>query len=63
MKIALSYVWVGFLSLFANNLISQTTLDYKNRIHPEISDEFMVVSQNYHATKWVTRYLNKVETQ
>ena len=51
MKIVLSYVLMGFISLFANNLISQTTLDYKNRIHSEISDEFMVVSQNYHATK------------
>ena len=51
MKIVLSCIGIGLLSLFANNLISQTTLDYKNRIHPEISDEFMVVSQNYHATK------------
>ena len=51
MKIVISYIGIGFLSLFANNLISQTTLDYKNRIHSEISDEFMVVSQNHHATK------------
>ncbi len=51
MKIVISYIGIGFLSLFANNLTSQTTLDYKNRIHSEISDEFMVVSQNHHATK------------
>ena len=51
MKIVISYIGIGLLSLFANNLFSQTTLDYKNRIHPEISDEFMVVSQNHHATK------------
>ena len=30
---------------------TQTTLDYQNRIHPEISSDFMVVSQNTHATK------------
>ena len=30
---------------------TQTTLDYQNRIHPEISSDFMVVSQNSHATK------------
>ncbi len=30
---------------------TQTTLDYQNRIHPEISNEFMVVSQNSHATE------------
>ena len=30
---------------------SQTTLDYQNRIHPEISSSFMVVSQNSHATE------------
>ena len=51
MKIVISYIGIGFLSLFTNNLTSQTTLDYKNRIHSEISDEFMVVSQNHHATK------------
>ena len=30
---------------------TQTTLDYQNRIHPEISNNFMVVSQNSHATE------------
>ena len=30
---------------------TQTTLDYQNRIHPEISNAFMVVSQNSHATE------------
>ena len=39
------------LLLFNGNLISQTTLDYKDRVHPEISEKFMVVSQNYYATE------------
>ena len=39
------------LLLFNSNLVSQTTLDYKDRIHPVVSDKFMVVSQNYHATE------------
>ena len=30
---------------------TQTTLDYQNRIHPEIYSDFMVVSQNTHATE------------
>ena len=30
---------------------TQTTLDYQNRIQPEISNGFMVVSQNSHATE------------
>ena len=30
---------------------TQTTLDYQNRIHPEVSNGFMVVSQNSHATE------------
>ena len=30
---------------------TQTTLDYKSRIHPEIASDFMVVSQNEHATE------------
>ena len=30
---------------------SQTTLDYKSRIHPEIGSDFMVVTQNKHATE------------
>ena len=30
---------------------TQTTLDYQNRIHPEISNAFMVVSQKSHATE------------
>ena len=30
---------------------TQTTLDYQDRIHPEISSEFMVVTQNEHATE------------
>ena len=30
---------------------TQTTLDYQSRIHPEIASNFMVVSQNEHATE------------
>ena len=29
---------------------TQTTLDYQSRIHPEIASDFMVVTQNKHAT-------------
>ena len=39
------------LILVNSNLFSQTTLDYDNRVHPEIAKEFMVVSQNSHATE------------
>jgi gamma-glutamyltranspeptidase/glutathione hydrolase len=45
--------------LFNGNLISQTTLDYKDRVHPEISEKFMVVSQNYHATEVGYKILEK----
>ena len=30
---------------------TQTTLDYQSRIHPEVSSDFMVVTQNKHATE------------
>ena len=50
MKNISSCIGIGFLILITNNLIAQTTLDYKDRIHPEISDKFMVVSQNNYAT-------------
>ena len=39
------------LLLFNASLVAQTTLDYKDRIHPVVSEKFMVVSQNYHATE------------
>ena len=35
-------------TLFAQN--TQTTLDYDDRIHPELAQNFMVVSQNHHST-------------
>ena len=41
-------------SLLCTGLIqtrTQTTLDYKSRIHPEIASDFMVVTQNKHATE------------
>ena len=44
-----------------SNLIArtQTTLDYQDRIHAESSKNFMVVSQNSHATKAGYEILNK----
>ena len=41
-------------SLLCTGLIqarTQTTLDYQSRIHPEIASDFMVVTQNKHATE------------
>ncbi len=50
-----SYLISIFLaSLLCTGLIQariQTTLDYQSRIHPEIASDFMVVSQNKHATE------------
>lgn len=50
-----SYLISIFLaSLLCTGLIqtrTQTTLDYQNRIHPEIASDFMVVTQNKHATE------------
>jgi len=50
-----SYLISIFLaSLLCTGLIQariQTTLDYQSRIHPEIASDFMVVTQNKHATE------------
>ena len=50
-----SYLISIFLaSLLCTGLIqarTQTTLDYQSRIHPEIASDFMVVTQNKHATQ------------
>ena len=50
-----NYYFVGLLLfLFFGHSIharTQTTLDYQSRIHPEISSDFMVVTQNKHATE------------
>ena len=35
-------------SLFSQT--TQTTLDYDDRVHPELAQNFMVVSQNHHST-------------
>ena len=35
-------------TLFAQT--TQTTLDYDDRVHPELAQNFMVVSQNHHST-------------
>ena len=43
-------------SLFAR---AQTTLDYQDRIHAESSENFMVVSQNTHATEAGYEILSK----
>ena len=50
-----NYFFVGLLLfLFFGHAIharTQTILDYQSRIHPEISSDFMVVTQNKHATE------------
>jgi gamma-glutamyltranspeptidase / glutathione hydrolase len=50
-----NYYFLGILMfLFFESSIqarSQTTLDYQSRIHPEIASDFMVVTQNKHATE------------
>ena len=43
-------------SLFAR---AQTTLDYQDRIHAQSSENFMVVSQNIHATEAGYEILSK----
>ena len=43
-----------FILVFFQGFIearTQTTLDYQSRLHPEIGSDFMVVSQNTHATE------------
>ena len=45
------YLFFLFLVIFTNTkLLTQTTLDYDHRDHPEIAENFMVVSQNSLAT-------------
>ena len=44
-------VFFSLLLCLSNNALStQTTLDYDNRIHPELAQDYMVVSQNHHST-------------
>jgi gamma-glutamyltranspeptidase/glutathione hydrolase len=52
MKKSYSFYLVIIIIFFEGYLYSrtQTTLDYQSRIHPEIASDFMVVSQNKHAT-------------
>lgn len=51
MKDRYSIVFFSLLLCLSNNtLFSQTTLDYDNRIHPELAQNYMVVSQNHHST-------------
>ena len=51
-KSAFPYLLLLFISFEGlSQTRTQTTLDYQNRIHPEISNGFMVVSQNSHATE------------
>ena len=60
MKKLLVIFFLNFLivssSLFAR---TQTTLDYQDRIHAESSENFMVVSQNIHATEAGYEILSK----
>ena len=51
MKDRYSIVFFSLLLCLSNNaLFTQTTLDYDNRIHPELAQDYMVVSQNHHST-------------
>ena len=51
-KSYLPFIFLLFISFEGlSQTRTQTTLDYQNRIHPEISNAFMVVSQNTHATE------------
>jgi len=51
MKDTYSIVFFSLLLCLGNNtLFAQTTLDYDNRIHPELAQDYMVVSQNHHST-------------
>ena len=51
MKDTYSIVFFSLLLCLSNNaLFTQTTLDYDNRIHPELAQDYMVVSQNHHST-------------
>ena len=51
-KSYLPFIFLLFISFEGlSQTRTQTTLDYQNRIHPEISNAFMVVSQNSHATE------------
>ena len=51
MKGRYSIVFFSLLLCLGNNtLFAQTTLDYDNRIHPELAQDYMVVSQNHHST-------------
>jgi len=51
MKDRYSIVFFSLLLCLSNiTLFAQTTLDYDNRIHPELAQDYMVVSQNHHST-------------
>ena len=51
MKDRYSILFFSLLLCLSNNtLFAQTTLDYDNRIHPELAQDYMVVSQNHHST-------------
>ena len=47
------------LSLISETLLGQTTLDYDNRVHPELAKDYMVVSQNHHSTDAGYKILEK----
>ena len=54
------YLLFLFLVIFTNTkLLTQTTLDYDHRVHPEIAENFMVVSQNSLATDTGYEILSK----
>tara|TARA_B100000214_G_scaffold206812_1_gene149989 strand:- start:792 stop:2486 length:1695 start_codon:yes stop_codon:yes gene_type:complete len=48
-KLLLTFAYLVFVTVLSSR--TQTTLDYQNKSHPVIGQDFMVVSQNVHATE------------
>ena len=48
-KLLLTFAHLVFVTVLSSR--TQTTLDYQNKSHPVIGQDFMVVSQNVHATE------------
>ena len=48
-KLLLTFTYLVFVSVLSSR--TQTTLDYQSKSHPVIGQDFMVVSQNIHATE------------
>jgi len=48
-KLLLTFTYLVFVTVLSSR--TQTTLDYQSKSHPVIGQDFMVVSQNIHATE------------